>query len=162
MAAVSPQRSYWALPALLSAPAYRAAHETLVPAEISKALVNGHGEDTERTRVLDVASRSGWPPEYTARVVTNAFLDDWRGREHELAADTATQQAYREAADRNDLDFVSIWAGEALDLITQLASPPRSSSNSQQTPRAPSRGSAPAASDATTDKQPAVQRVGQL
>jgi nitronate monooxygenase len=101
---------------------FQAAHEALIPAEISKALVDGRGADTERTRILDIARGSGWPPEYTARVLSNAFLNEWRGHEDELAADAAAQSAYAQAADRHDLDVVSIWASEALDLITEIAS----------------------------------------
>jgi nitronate monooxygenase len=101
---------------------FQASHEALVPAEISKALVDGHGGDTERTRILDIARDSGWPPEYTARVLTNTFLDQWRGREAELAADDETKRAYGEAAGRNDPGTVAVWASEALDLITEIAS----------------------------------------
>jgi nitronate monooxygenase len=100
---------------------FQATHEALVPAEISKALVDGHGADTERTRILDIAHRAGWPAEYTARVLTNPFLEQWRGREAELAEDEATQHAYAQAAKRNDLDAVSVWASEALDLIADIA-----------------------------------------
>lgn len=99
---------------------FQAAHEALVPAEVSKALVDGRGGDTERTRVLDIARGSGWPPEYTARVLRNAFLEQWRDREDELAADGEVRRAYREAADQGDLDAVSVWASEALDLITDV------------------------------------------
>jgi nitronate monooxygenase len=99
---------------------FQAAHEALVPAAVSKALVDGRGGDTERTRVLDIARGSGWPPEYTARVLRNEFLEQWRDREDELAADAETRRAYRAAADRGDLNASSVWASEALDLITDV------------------------------------------
>lgn len=99
---------------------FQAADEALSAPEIRQALVTGQGGDTERTRVLDIAARAGWPPAYTARVLRNRFLEDWRGREAELAADTAAQDAYRAAARAHDLDAVSVWAGEGLDLITSL------------------------------------------
>jgi nitronate monooxygenase len=101
---------------------FQAAHEALVPAEVSKALVAGRGGDTERTRVMDIAIGSGWPAEYTGRVLTNAFLEQWRGREDELTADDEARRAYREAAGRGDLDAVPVWAGEALDLVTGVDS----------------------------------------
>jgi nitronate monooxygenase len=99
---------------------FQAAQEALVPATVSKALVAGLGGDTERTRVLDIARGSGWPSRYTARVLRNAFLEEWRGRETELAADPQAQRAYRDAAGRGDLDAISVWAGEGLDLITGI------------------------------------------
>ncbi|WP_028933240.1 NAD(P)H-dependent flavin oxidoreductase [Pseudonocardia spinosispora] len=101
---------------------FQASHEALVDAEIVKAIVGGLGADTERSRVLDVARDSGWPARYTARVVTNSFLDTWRGREQELERDVDTRRAYREAAARGDLAVVSVWASEAIDLITEVAS----------------------------------------
>jgi nitronate monooxygenase len=99
---------------------FLATPEALIPAEISKALVAGRGGDTERTGVLDIARGNGWPREYSARVLRNAFLEQWRGREDELAADDEARRAYRDAADRGDLDAVSVWAGEDLDLISAI------------------------------------------
>jgi nitronate monooxygenase len=60
---------------------------------VSKALVDGRGGDTERTRVLDIARGSDWPPEYTARALRNEFLEQWRDREDELAAAAALSRA---------------------------------------------------------------------
>ncbi len=99
---------------------FEACQEALLPAEVSKALVDGRGEDTERTRILDIARGSAWPAQYTARVLRNAFLAEWRGREDELAASAETRRAYTEAARRHDLDAASVWAGEDLDLITSI------------------------------------------
>jgi nitronate monooxygenase len=99
---------------------FLATHEALIPAEMSKALVAGRGGDTERTGILDIASGNGWPREYSARVLRNAFLEQWRGREDELAADEAALRAYRDAAGRGDLDAAAVWAGENLDLITAI------------------------------------------
>lgn len=99
----------------------QATHEALVPADVSKALVNGRGGDTERTDILDIARRSGWPARYTARVLPNAFLEQWRGRGDELAADSAALRAYADAVARNDPDVISVWASEAIDLITDIA-----------------------------------------
>lgn len=101
---------------------FQACREALVPAELSKALVDGRGSDTERTRILDIARGSAWPERYTARVLRNAFLEEWRGREDELTASPEVRQAYKEAARRHDLNAVSVWAGEALDLITSIGS----------------------------------------
>jgi nitronate monooxygenase len=99
---------------------FLASHEALVPAELSKALVDGHGADTERNRILDIARGSSWPARYPARTLPNAFLDVWRGREDELAADVAARAAYRAALDRGDVDAALVWAGQALDLVTAI------------------------------------------
>lgn len=99
---------------------FQASHEALVPAELSKALVDGSGADTERIRVLDVARGAPWPERYPGRALRNAFLDAWRGRERELADDAAALSAYRDALGRGDIDAIPVWAGQALDLVTSI------------------------------------------
>lgn len=94
--------------------------EALVPASVSKAILAGGGEDTERSRVSDIARGSTWPPKYAARTLRNSFFDSWRGRERELAADEAAQQSYRDAVARGDLPADPVWASEAIDLITEI------------------------------------------
>jgi nitronate monooxygenase len=85
-----------------------------------RAIIEGSGEDTERSRVLDIARGVHWPHKYTGRTLRNSFLDQWLGREEELVQDDNAIHAYQAAAERGDI--VSVWAGEAIDLITDLAS----------------------------------------
>jgi nitronate monooxygenase len=99
---------------------FQATVEALVAPEVAAAIVAGRGDDTERSRVLDIARGSPWPGHYTARTLRNPFLDRWRGREAELVADDEARAGYRAAADRGDLSVVPVWAGEAVDLITDL------------------------------------------
>jgi nitronate monooxygenase len=99
---------------------FQASLEALVPAAVSKAIIEGAGEDTERSCVLDIARGSAWPRQYTGRTLRNAFLDRWRDREDELSADTAARQDYQERASEGDLSVLPVWASEAIDLITSL------------------------------------------
>jgi len=99
---------------------FQATAEALVDPSIAKAVVEGRGQDTERSRVLDIARGSRWPSKYTARTLGHPFLDRWRGREVELAADSQAQQAYRADVARGDVPPLPVWAGEAVDLITDL------------------------------------------
>ena len=69
----------------------------------------------------DIAMEAPWPSKYPARTLRNAFFDQWRGREDELAADPAARQAYREAVARGDLSQNPVWASEAIDLITEIS-----------------------------------------
>ena len=94
--------------------------EALADPAATKAIIEGCGEDTERTTVLDIARGAPWPPKYPARTLRHPFLEQWRGREDELAADAAAQRAYHEAVARGDLPSVPVWASEAIDLITDL------------------------------------------
>ncbi|WP_067703021.1 NAD(P)H-dependent flavin oxidoreductase [Nocardia jejuensis] len=101
---------------------FQATHESLVPAAEIKALLDATGADTETNRVLDIARGSAWPARYPARTLRNAFLDAWRDREAELRGDLDAQQRFRAAAAEQDPDVVPIWAGQALDRVTAIAS----------------------------------------
>jgi nitronate monooxygenase len=99
---------------------FQATAESLADPAIKKAIVAGHGEDTERSTVLDIARGSRWPAEYPGRTLDHPFLDEWRGREAELAADPGARQAYRDGVARGELPPLPVWAGECADLITDL------------------------------------------
>ncbi|WP_328885011.1 NAD(P)H-dependent flavin oxidoreductase [Streptomyces sp. NBC_00316] len=101
---------------------FQATTEALAAPSTVRAIVEGRGEDTERSRVLDIARGSRWPSKYTARTLGHRFLDQWRGREAELAADPQAALAYRTAVARGEIPPLPVWAGEAVDLITDLPS----------------------------------------
>jgi nitronate monooxygenase len=101
---------------------FQATAEARVDPSISKAIVEGRGEDTERSTVLDIVRGSRWPSKYTARTLGHPFLDQWRGREDELAADADARRAYRDGVARGDLPPLPVWASEAVDLINDLPS----------------------------------------
>ncbi|MER6359177.1 nitronate monooxygenase [Streptomyces sp. NPDC001634] len=101
---------------------FQATTEALVAAATAKAIVEGCGEDTERNRVLDIARGSRWPAQYTARTLGHPFLDEWRGREDELAAALHAQRAYQDALARGEIPALPQWASEAIDLINDLPS----------------------------------------
>ena len=100
---------------------FQATVEALVDPSISKAILEGHGEDTERSTVLDIARGSRWPSKYTGRTLGDPILDQWRGREAELAADADARRAYQDGVARGELR-TPVWASEAVDLINDLPS----------------------------------------
>jgi nitronate monooxygenase len=99
---------------------FQATAESLADPAIKKAIVAGHGEDTERSIVLDIARGSRWPARYPGRTLSHPFLDQWRDRAAELAADPAARQAYQDGVARGDFTPLPVWAGECVDLITDL------------------------------------------
>ncbi|MFE2427843.1 NAD(P)H-dependent flavin oxidoreductase [Streptomyces sp. NPDC059373] len=99
---------------------FQATAEALVHPSIATAIVEGRGQDTERNRVLDIARSSRWPSQYTARTLGHRYLDQWRGREAGLAADPQAQRAYQDDVARGEVPPLPVWAGEAVDLITDL------------------------------------------
>ena len=98
---------------------FQASTEALVDAEVLKAILEGHGEDTERSCILDIARESRWPSRYTGRTLRNAFLEHWRDREEELQANEAAIAAFHRAESAGDMRVVPVWASEAIDLITE-------------------------------------------
>ena len=101
---------------------FNACEEALVDPESVKAVLNGQGEDTERSGVFDIARGVAWPARYSARTIRNEFSDQWRSREVELAADEVAKEDYRQAEESGDMRVVPVWAGEAIDLITESLS----------------------------------------
>ena len=99
---------------------FLATPEALVEPAITKAILEGAGEDTERNTVLDVARGWPWPPKYRARTFGHPFLDQWRGRDEDLAADAGALRAYQEGVQRGELPPTPVWASAAVDLITDL------------------------------------------
>jgi len=101
---------------------FLATPEALIAPGAVKAILEGSGEDTERSRLLDIARGVPWPARYPGRAIRNAFLDQWRGREEELAGDQAARDAYEAAFARGDESVMPVWASEAIDLITEVVS----------------------------------------
>ncbi|HEY2791716.1 MAG TPA: nitronate monooxygenase [Micromonosporaceae bacterium] len=101
---------------------FQATTEALVDPAITKAIIDGRTEKTERSTLLDIARGSNWPLIYTARTAGHPYLDAWRGREVELAADDGARQQYREDVERGAITPLPVWAGEGLDLITEVSS----------------------------------------
>jgi nitronate monooxygenase len=101
---------------------FQATAEALVDAAILKAIVEGRGEDTERSAVLDIVRGSRWPEKYTARTLDHPYLDRWRGREAELAGDPQARQDYQRDVELGIIAPLPVWAGEGIDLITDAPS----------------------------------------
>jgi nitronate monooxygenase len=99
---------------------FQATAEALVDPVITRAIVDGSAEDTERSTVLDVARGSAWPSKYHARTLGHPYLDRWRGREAELAADAQARQDYQDDVASGAIPPLPVWAGEGVDLITDL------------------------------------------
>jgi nitronate monooxygenase len=95
--------------------------EALADPEAKKAIVDGDGEETERSSVLDIARGSRWPLAYTGRTLGHPFLDRWRDAEAELAAHPDdVRRAYRAAAARGEIPAEPVWASQAIGLIHDL------------------------------------------
>lgn len=97
--------------------AFLACRESAFPAASRELLVAAGDTATAYGRVFDVAQRLGWPPEYGGRSLRNAFFDEWQGREHELAEDSAAAERYAAAAKAGDLETAVVYAGQGAALL---------------------------------------------
>ena len=102
---------------------FYAATESLGHPRAKERIVAAGGGDTRRTRVFDVVRGHGWPAPYTGRALRNRFLERWADREEELAGALDIEgPRFRGAVGEGDFDTAMVWAGEAADLITDVAS----------------------------------------
>jgi nitronate monooxygenase len=84
-------------------------------------LCSSSGDDTVRSSVFDISRKLDWPGRFTGRAVRNAHLDRWYGREDELRQVVEEEAArYRSARERGDFDVAGVFAGEVLDLVTDV------------------------------------------
>jgi nitronate monooxygenase len=99
---------------------FQATFGALEAPEVGKAIVAGTGDRTDRSTLFDIGRDSAWPSQWTGRALRNRFVDEWQGRSEELRRDGAARAAHQEAVARGDLDHVAVWAGEGVDLISDL------------------------------------------
>jgi nitronate monooxygenase len=79
------------------------------------------GDATLRTSVVDIVRSRDWPAEFSIRVLRNAFVDRWHGREEALKAQLAdAARGYAAAASAGDPDESAVIVGEAVGLIGRV------------------------------------------
>jgi nitronate monooxygenase len=100
---------------------FYATTEALGHPRAKELLVAARGSDTRRTRVFDVVREHAWPEPYTGRAIRNPFMERWDGREEDLTAALNEEIPVFQAAVREgDFDTAMVWAGEAVDLISDV------------------------------------------
>lgn len=95
--------------------------EALIHPAAKARVVGASGDETMRTSVYDIVRNRDWPKAYSGRLMRNAFLDTWHGREDELRALAGEKREALEAADRSgDFDVANVTVGEAIGLVRDL------------------------------------------
>src|SRR5215210_7912035 len=101
---------------------FYAATESLGHQKAKESIVAARGSETRRTRVFDVVREYEWPEPYTGRALHNPFVERWDSREDDLTAALDTEgRTFQEAVREGDVDTAMVWAGEAVDLIVEVA-----------------------------------------
>lgn len=91
-----------------------ASSEASVSPRMHAAALAATGDDTIRSQVMDLARKLDWPARYTARVLRNAFIARWHGREAELAV----------VADEEAAKYRQAWAAGIRKAATHLSAKP--------------------------------------
>jgi nitronate monooxygenase len=96
-----------------------ASAEALVHPDLQKAVVSATGDDTLRSKVIDVARGIyDWPERYNLRTIRNQTTDRWHGKEDQLrTAGKAEVERYAKAAAAGNATIASSLIGEAVGLI---------------------------------------------
>lgn len=98
-----------------------ASTEANVSKGMHDAALGATGDDTIRSQVMDLARKLDWPSRYTARVLKNAYIDRWHGREAELLAVADEEAAkYRAAWAAGDPEGSNTFVGEVSGLIKTI------------------------------------------
>jgi nitronate monooxygenase len=101
---------------------FYATQEALGHQRAKEHIVAAKGGDTRRTRVFDVVREYAWPEPYTGRAISNPFMERWDKREDDLVAALGEEiPRFQAAVEDGDLDTAMVWAGEAVDLISDVA-----------------------------------------
>jgi nitronate monooxygenase len=89
--------------------------------EAKRRIVEAAGGQTVRSIVFDLSRGNRWPTPYTGRLLRNAYLERWLGREDELEARAEEiGRDYTAARARGDFDIAGVIAGEACALIHDI------------------------------------------
>ncbi len=101
---------------------FYASTEALGHQRAKERIVAARGGDTRRTRIFDIVREHPWPEPYTGRAIRNSFMERWDGREDDLKAALDEEiPAFRAAVREGDVETAMVWAGEAVDLISDVA-----------------------------------------
>jgi len=95
-----------------------AAAEAQVHPDIQAAAMPAGGDDTVKTRSVDIVRHRFWPDRFQIRVLRNAFTDRWHGREAALRdALDREAPAFQAALAAGDAQQATAIVGEAVGLI---------------------------------------------
>ena len=98
-----------------------AAPEALVSPRAQQRAIAASGDDTVRTRVLDVVRRLDWPGEYTVRALNNSFVDTWHGNEAQLRESLPVAlDIFEKAVTAEDFDTAAVIVGEGVGRVRDV------------------------------------------
>jgi nitronate monooxygenase len=98
-----------------------ATQEAIIHPAAKARVVAASGDETIRTSVYDVVRQRDWPAGYTGRLMKNEFIEEWHGREVELASIQKDELRKVEAAyEAGDYDIANVTVGESIGLVSDV------------------------------------------
>jgi nitronate monooxygenase len=97
-----------------------AANEALVHPNMWQAAIEASGDDTLRSKIVDIVRARNWPDRYTINLVENDFSKDWHGRETALKTDKTAHQTWQDALGAGNTTIANVFVGEATGLIHDI------------------------------------------
>jgi nitronate monooxygenase len=94
-----------------------AANEALVHPNFWQAAINATGDDTLRSKVVDIVRDRDWPSRYTINLIKNEFSDRWHGDEDNLRSDVLAKDDWKIAQQVGDVRVANAFVGQAAGLI---------------------------------------------
>ncbi|MBY5978563.1 nitronate monooxygenase [Phaeobacter italicus] len=99
-----------------------ASYEALVHPRILDRALRATGDDTIRTKVVDVVRGFDWPGRYNGRVLRNPFIRKWHGSEDALKLEVGVEAVkWAAAQEAGEPDVATAFAGEGIGLIRSAA-----------------------------------------
>ena len=100
-----------------------ACQEALVTPQAHQRALQVNGDSTLRTQIYDLVRQRDWPAGYDARLVTNAFITAWHGKESALLARLPEAVSdFHQAVATQDFEVITPLVGEAVGLIRHAPS----------------------------------------
>ena len=100
--------------------AFAACTESLTPQPARRVLIDAGDTDTVTTRVFDVVQGYSWPRDLPERVVRDAIVDRWNGREDGLAADTEERARLASTLAAGEDKAYGVNAGQGVALLKSV------------------------------------------
>src|SRR5262249_13918961 len=101
---------------------FYASQEAAGFASAKERIVAADGDRTIRGILFDIARQNVWPAPVCGRVLQNEFSDRWRGRGTEMRQrQKEIGHQYARAREAGDHDTAALIAGEAVDLVSDIA-----------------------------------------
>ncbi len=102
---------------------FLATAEALIHPQILAKALDADGDETLRTRVVDLARQINWPEGYSGRVLVNDFITKWHGQEQAFEALQKQEPvAWAAAVENGDTTVATPFVGEAIGLISDAPS----------------------------------------